>query len=164
MYTVRMTNYFQGTAESPFHISIGAIVLNEAGKVCCHYFKKFEHKDMGTFEDFYLLMRETIEPGETIEGCLARGLKEELGVVANIRSYAGSIVSRFKSGDAMIEKTTLYFLCDLVSQNESDRSANDPESGSEIRWMDRNELAGKMEEQGMRFGREDMDESKVLRT
>lgn len=119
---------------------------------------------MGTFDNFYLLMRETIEPNESIEQCLTRGIREEFGAQVNLNSFLGSIVSRFKipKTDITMEKTTLYFLCDFISIDPSKRSTNDPESVSEIRWMKPQDLIVKMKEQGKRSGREDIDESKVL--
>lgn len=73
-----MKNYFQGTLDHPYHISIGAVVKNTEGKICCHYFDSLTHKSVGTLTDFILLMRETIEPNETIEQCLMRGLWKNL--------------------------------------------------------------------------------------
>lgn len=159
-----MPNHFQSTKEYPFHISIGAIVINSEGKVCCHFFESIAIPDFDNFKNFYILMRETIEPNETIEECLSRGLQEEFGVVASIRHYVGSIVSRFpltKNGPE-VEKTTLYFLCDLISFDENMRNKNDPESGSEIVWIEPSLLISKMKEQALRLKREDADESKIL--
>ncbi|MDB5194186.1 MAG: hypothetical protein JWN50_200 [Parcubacteria group bacterium] len=155
-------NYFQRSEEYPYHISIGGVVRNAEGKICCHYFKKFSHPAAGEFEDFYLLMRETIEPNETIETCLARGLMEEFGIVATLKAYTGSIVAHFTHREMHVEKTTLYFLCDLVSFDQTKRRMGDPEGGSEIMWMDREELISKMKEQNKRINREDIDESKIL--
>lgn len=156
------SNYFQGTIQNPYHISIGAVVRNDRGEICCHYFEHFSHAGFGAFEHFYLLMRETIEPGETIEDCLSRGLREEFGIQAKLRSYIGSIVSHFPREHTEIEKTTLYFLCDLVSFDESQRKADDPEAGSAIVWLPLSALILKMKEQGARIGREDVDESAIL--
>lgn len=159
-----MINYFQRSEQYPFHISIGAIVVDKNNNVGCHYFDKHEIPGFGVFENFYLLMRETIEPMETIEGCLERGLIEEFGVKATIRHFVGSIVSRFQltKGGPTVEKTTLYFLCDLISSDQSKRRLNDPESGSVIKWLPLNELAKCMKEQRARMGREDADESSIL--
>ncbi len=33
-----MVNIFQGTKEHPYHVSVGAVVLNHENKVLCHYF------------------------------------------------------------------------------------------------------------------------------
>lgn len=165
-----MNNYFQGKQNSPYHMSIGAIVKNDEGKICCHYFDKLTHPTVGILSDFYLLMRETIEPNEKIEDCLARGLMEEFGMRATLSSFIGSIVSHFpvmlESLDTgiMMEKTTLYFLCNFISMDESMRNhgENDPEAKSEIKWMDPQELIVKMRDQGKRLGREDVDESSII--
>jgi len=158
-------NYFQGTKINPYHISIGAVVRNERGEICCHYFKNFEHKSVGSFENLYLLMRETIEPNETIEQCLERGLMEEFGITANMVSYLGSIQSRFPiiNSEIKIEKTTLYFLCDLVSLDKNKRKAEDFEASSEIIWVEPNKLIEIMTEQGIKTNREDADESVVIK-
>jgi len=119
---------------------------------------------MGTFDDLYILLRETIEPNETIEQCLKRGLEEEFGAQGNLKSYLGSIVTHFpfvKDGP-IVEKTTLYFLCELISIDESKRKKDDPESSSEIKWLDPSFLILKMKEQRTRFKREDVDESVIL--
>jgi len=165
-----MNNYFQGTKNSPYHISIGAVVRNTEGKICCHYFNELTYSTIGTLSNLYLLMRETIEPNEKIEECLARGLMEEFGMKASLNSFVGSIVSHFPvmvdslDTGVVMEKNTLYFLCDFVSIDESHRNSEegDIEAKSEIKWMDPEDLIIKMKEQGKRLGREDADESSVI--
>ena len=109
--------HFQWTPENPYHISVGAVVRNDKGEICCHYFKKFSRPTVGSFEDMYILMRESLEDNETLEQCLKRGLMEEFGIVAEQQSFLGSIVSEvpIMGSKAFMKKTTLYFLCDLVS-------------------------------------------------
>lgn len=159
-----MINHFIGTKENPYHLSVGAVVRNEKGEICSHYFSHFEHKAIGSFDNFHILMRETIEPNETIEACLARGLMEEFGISATLHSYLGSIVSRvpIMGSDYIMEKTTIYFLCDLVSIDPSKRKEGDPEAYSEISWLPPQTLIQKMKEQGVRLNREDADESVVV--
>ena len=159
-----MKNYFQGTVENPYHISIGAIVKNDEGKIACHYFETVTHKSIGTMENIFLLMRETIETNETIESCLARGLLEEFGMKADLKSYVGSIVSKFKirGTDVIMEKTTLYFLCDFVSIDESLRKASDIEATSIIQWLPVDDLIIRMREQTQRYKRDDADESSII--
>ncbi len=157
-----MRNYFQATKEYPHHLSIGAVLCNEKGEVAVHYFKNFNHPSIGEFDDFYILMRETPELGETIEETLKRGLKEEFGAIGNVVEYLGPIVAKFSMGDVVIEKTTLYFLCDLISIDESTRTKDDPESSSEIRFLLPEELIVAMREQRQRIQREDADESAIL--
>lgn len=156
-----MTSPFHGTREYPYHISVGAVLVNEKGEVATHYFREFSHFGVRAM-DFYLLMRESLEAGESIEACLGRGLLEEFGARGNMRHYLGSIVCTATKEDFEMQKTTLYFLCDLVSIHESNRKEGDPEGSSEIRWLPPTELIPKMQEQAARIGREDIDESAVL--
>lgn len=154
-------NYFQGTVENPYHISIGAVVRNNEGKICCHYFKKISYNESEELQDFYLLMRETMEPNETIEETLKRGLLEEFGVEARLNKYLGSIISQFYRKNTVVEKNTLYFLCDFVSIDES-RRGGDIESTSEIQWLHPEVLITKMKEQGQRLQKTSLNESLIL--
>lgn len=160
-----MENYFRGTSNHHFHISIGGVVVNDEGKICCHYFKTIQHPYYKDFKDFHLLLRETIEPNESIEACLARGLQEEFGIEAKLESYLGSTISHFplvSHNHEVIEKTTLYFLCRFISIDESKRAKGDSEATSEIRWFEPRELILKLKEQGIRLGEKDMDESLIV--
>ncbi len=158
-----MQNYFIGTKEHPHHISIGGVLRNQKGEVAAHYFKHFSHPAFGDAENFYILMRETPELGESMEETLMRGLMEEFGATASLVSFLGTIVSHFPKRESIIEKTTLYFLCDLESIDETKRAKDDLETASEIRWIAPQELISLMEAQRARINREDLDESKVLR-
>ena len=76
------TTYFQGNYLHPQHISVGSILMNEKGEVCCHHFFTKDLKGYWADEkldDFYILMRETLKPNETLEHALERGLMEEFG-------------------------------------------------------------------------------------
>jgi len=162
-----MKNYFQGNSEHPQHISVGAVILNDKNEICCHHFdsKKSDlkgyWKDQG-LEDFYILMRKTMEPNETLETTLHRGLQEEFGAEADFIDYIGSIQSRFNDKGAEIEKTTLYFLCKLKNQDVSKRSSGNVECEGQIEWQTADFLIPKMKEQAKKFGRTDVDESPIL--
>jgi hypothetical protein len=57
---IKMKNIYRGTAEHPFHLSVGAVLFNDKKEVACHYSEKFnQDTDLETAEDFYILMRET---------------------------------------------------------------------------------------------------------
>ncbi len=158
------TTYFQGNHLHPQHVSVGAILFNEKGEVCCHHFFA---KDLSGYwaeeklDDFYLLMRETVEPKESLEHALRRGLSEEFGATGKIIDYVGSIKSVFKHKGVDIEKTTLYFLCELVLQDLSKRHG-DIESKSKVEWQKPDFLIPLMKGQAARFGRTDVDESNIL--
>jgi 8-oxo-dGTP pyrophosphatase MutT (NUDIX family) len=151
-----MTNYFQGTKDTPHHISIGAVLLNDQGKVGVHYYGTSPIRNYPP--NFYTLMHESIEPNETLEQALARGLREEFSVEATLDRYVGSMVVCYTIQGVKIEKTVLYFLCHLTSIKQRDLS--DPEAVSEIRWVDIDELIDIMKEQGKRSAGD--DESKIL--
>jgi hypothetical protein len=160
-----MINPFQATIDHPYHLSIGAILRNETDKICCHYFGPSaarEHKKYNQYENFYLLMRETIEPGESVEQCLHRGLMEEFGARAELKTYVGSIISQYPIDEKIVEKTTAYFLCDLISFDQTKRRENDPEGGSKICWVSAVDLIAKMKEQGKRLKNTAFDESVVV--
>jgi len=157
-----MKNYFQMSKDSPYHISIGAVVMNDKNEICCHHFDKISIGGF-LFENIYILMRETIEPNESIEQCLERGLREEFGMKAELVSYLGSITSLLDLKDLpRVEKTTLYFLCKPISFDFNKRKVGDPESSSNIEWIKVDDLIPLMKKQVEKYNREDADESKVL--
>ncbi len=163
-----MENYFQGNNEHLRHISVGAVVLNDKSEICCHHFTKGQlpgyWPDLG-INDFYILMRETLNPNETLEQALHRGLMEEFGATAEMIDYVGSIRCNFKpntEGAREIEKTTLYFLCKLIGQDLSKRNTEDIEGKTDIEWHTADFLIPKMKEQAQKYNRPDIDESSVL--
>lgn len=90
-------------------------MVNEKQEVACHYFKEVvlkgrdNYKDQ-VFKDFYIVMRETPELGETLEEAVYRGLMEEFGIEGTIKTYVGSIKANLPHYGFTVEKTTLYFL------------------------------------------------------
>ncbi len=157
--------YFQGVSEHPWHLSVGAVLMNEKGEVCHHHFTDALTKGYWPDEgciDFHLLMRETVHPNETLEEAVHRGLVEEFGVMGEIIDYIGSFTSEFQHKGVAIQKTTSYFLCKLLFQDETKRNASDIEGQTILEWHTPAFLIPKMKEQGTRFGREDVDESAVL--
>lgn len=69
--------FFQAKNEQPYHLSIGAVLFNEDGRVACHHFPEI----LGQ-KDIYILMRESVEDEETPLETLQRGLEEEFGATA----------------------------------------------------------------------------------
>jgi ADP-ribose pyrophosphatase YjhB (NUDIX family) len=158
-----MKNYYTSTTSHPFHLSVGAVLVNEEKQICCHYFKQFKTKfDNETYEDFYILMRETLENNETLEEASERGILEEFGAKGKIVNYVGSIVSEFNRDDVLIEKTTVYFLINLEECDLSLRKKDDEEKESEIQWHSIDFLISKMKQQNKKYKRTDIDESSIL--
>jgi hypothetical protein len=157
-------NLLQASFEFPYHVSIGAVVINSRHEVLCHY---FEYLKLKFFEakDFYLLMRETPESGENYFDTLKRGLMEEFGAKARPIGFLGSLISDFliTGVDEKIEevqKTTLYFLCEFESLDEALRNSGDVEGKSILKWMAIPDLVKHMQKwQGVNAN---LDESEVL--
>jgi len=82
------SHYFQGNKEHPQHISVGGIVVNDQKQICAHKFHEdqlapyLEGENIGA--DVYLLMRETVDPNESLENAFHRGLMEEFGIKAKL--------------------------------------------------------------------------------
>ncbi len=158
-----MKNYFRATPNNPFHLSIGAIIFNnDYSKVLCHYIKKIGH-----VTDIYVLMRESIEPNETFADALFRGAKEEFGAEIEVLDFAGTILSVDKwfgeiDKETEVEKTTLYFVCKLINQDNSKRvDDNTAESKSKLVWLTPDDLISKQKEQFEKYGVTNIDERKV---
>lgn len=143
----------------PFHISVGAVVLNDNNEVLVHHFPAGTAAKIET----YLLMRESLEMKETLLEAVDRGLVEEFGIKAKLREFIGTIVCDFHHGDGMeIEKTTLYFLLEQPEELPAGRQKGAPESKSTLEWWNLDELAELSRQQAKVLDRTDFDESKIL--
>jgi len=160
-----MKNIFQASKEFPFHISVGAVLTNAEGLVCCHYYKESDLPiESEGKSNLYLLMRETILPGEALESAVARGLQEEFGAEGELKAYIGSIKSTFplRVSKVSVEKTTLYFHVVMRSFNPTARDQDEIESKSTIQWIDPKTLRDSFIEQGRKYDRSDLDESEII--
>ena len=156
-------NIFRASKEYPYHLSVGAVVMNDENNILCHHFAP-SVRDGQNYPDLYLLMRETLENNETIEQCVERGLKEEFGVRAELKSLLGSNASQIDDNRGLIkQKTVVYFLCKFIEYLPEGRLKNDPESKSNLEWHDSRFLISKMFEQGKKLNRQDIDESEIIR-
>ncbi|MEX2405651.1 MAG: NUDIX domain-containing protein [Candidatus Paceibacterota bacterium] len=159
-----MKNIFSGAKEYPFHLSIGALLVNDIGEICCHFYPEGLPYESGNEGELYLLMRETPHEGESIEDVVHRGIYEEFGAKGKITHYLGTVNSWFPgvTTGITIHKTTLYFLTKLDHIDLSKRDYDDVESTSTIMWIEPEELKDIFIKQGKRFKRTDLDESKIV--
>lgn len=160
-----MTHLFQHSKESPFHISVGVVLINEQGEVCVHKHTRentpAESLDvLGSLSEVYILMRESLENGETLEDAVHRGIQEEFGAEGDILRYLGAIRCDIQPKTYAFEKVTLYFLMQLTALHE--RPQEDEEAHSVLEWHTPEFLIEKMREQGTATGRGDLDESKII--
>jgi NADH pyrophosphatase NudC (nudix superfamily) len=154
-------SFFRASSQNPYHLSVGAVLFDSSGRIACHHFKKVPGHP--GHEDIYILMRETMENGETIFDTLHRGLREEFGAIGNPVAFLGSLVGALPEEKFPFEKTTLYVACRVVDWDAAKRDADDLEGVSLIEWLDPQELIAKMQRQGACFKRVDVDESEMIR-
>ena len=151
--------FFQASKAQPYHLSIGAVLFDEEGRIACHHFKEIFGK-----EDLYILMRESMEDGEAPLETLHRGLQEEFGAKGEPVAFLGCLSGYLPDLRIPFDKTTLYIACKVTHFDPKSRKMNDPEAGSTIEWLEPNALISLMEAQGTRFpGRVDANESEIIR-
>jgi ADP-ribose pyrophosphatase YjhB (NUDIX family) len=156
---------YQAKKGQPFHISAGALVADEGGKILVH--KRVKGQMPEQFADnfangrteIYLLARETVEDGESLAEAALRGVREEFGIEGKIERFLGTIVASIAAGpEGRMEKTTPYFL--VRREQEGDRVV-DAEGHSVLEWHDLDFLIKRMRGQGGE-NRSDLDESKII--
>jgi len=160
-----MKNYFQATSENLYHLSVGAVLVNDKNEVVCHYFKKAPESAPGEYKGLknaYFLMHETVERGELVEETLHRGLMEEFGATGDALSFLGSQEKVFKGNKVTAIKTTLYFLVRMKEIDLGRRSHEDIEGDSEIVFLPIGDCILNMKEQWDRLHCETLDESEIV--
>jgi hypothetical protein len=136
-----MPTIYQGYDGHPYHFSVGAILRRADGAVCFHHFVKGDLGLVGYWieegvDDMFLLMRETLEPGEGLEEAVHRGLMEEFGATGKIVDYIGSFVGHFRHKGVLVEKTTPYFIVDMETQDSAKRTGKGIEVHTRVEWHD----------------------------
>lgn len=162
-----MRGLYKWSQSQPFHISVGVLLTNQKGEVCVHHFQLADEGErfqvgMGSAQEYYLLMRESVEDGETLEAAAVRGVREEFGATGTMRRYLGSIQSTFEFGGTVVEKTTLYFHMECLTFDGNLRVL-DGENKSKIEWLDPHHLVEHMERLGALMERTDRNEAKILK-
>jgi hypothetical protein len=155
-------NIYRASTDYPYHLSVGVVLRNEDGKILAHHFS--EHDIHGIIlKDLYLLMRESMEVGESLEQALHRGLREEWGATGDIVTFLGAYESNHSDHGFPEFKTTAYFLLSCTSFDPSTRAKNDFESHSKLEFYAPEFLIEKMSGQGKDLGRTDLDESEIIK-
>lgn len=145
-----MENLFAWNNSNKQHLSVGAVLVNSNQEVLVH--------KLGRIGNKYFLPKKSHSNNSTLEETLNR-VEAEIGYKIIRNKYLGSRKSTFKVEDeSIVNKTTLYFLCNITEQTQRDK--NDRDSDSELIWLKKDELINIMKEQGKLEN--DLDESEIL--
>lgn len=150
-------SFFQATEENPYHLSAGVIALSPENLLGVHYFARASAGD-----DYYTLVRESVEDHESLETAALRGLREEFGATGQIVGYLGARTTNFVVGRTQVEKTTAYLIVAVDDWDASKRYERDNSQPSRIEWRDADYLIRCMQAQGARLGG-DLDESEIVK-
>jgi NADH pyrophosphatase NudC (nudix superfamily) len=83
-----MISIFRGDPHHPYHLSIGVVLLKDHQTVYTHRYTSLQKEgEKRVLHNIYTLIRETLEPGESLEEAIARGIQEEMGAVGEILTY-----------------------------------------------------------------------------
>jgi ADP-ribose pyrophosphatase YjhB (NUDIX family) len=151
----------QRSPDNPYHLSVGAVLLNSDNKVALHHFKE---EDTPFGAEVYCLMRESVEDNETLESAVARGLDEEFGAKGAIEYFIGGETVEFMEQDKKpMHKTTLYFVVRLKQIDVSKRKQDDPEYGSLVKWFSLPEAINLFTQQANKLPhRPDLHEASII--
>ena len=106
------------------HVSVAGVVVDPEGRVLA-----VRRRDNGAWE----LPGAVLERGELVEDGLARGIKEEAGVLVDVVRLSG-VYKHIARGIVAI-----VFYCELAHELETDWAET-----VGVRWMDRIEVADRM--------------------
>lgn len=142
---------FAASKQNLYHLSVGVVLINNDGFIGVHHFAEPREN--------YILIRETIEAGESIEQTAQRGMQEEFGATGKIVGYLGSRVSSYKVDSFDAQKTVVYVVAQLADWRPETRAQDDREAGSQIEWHAATDLTEKIRQTHLNA---DTDESEIV--
>lgn len=160
-----MENIYRQSQTNQYHISVGVVLYNEQKEILVHKYdtnKIPEHLQFlaGGLEMGYTLLRESIEPGETLLAAIERGLQEEFSATAAVERFLGSSECLVDMVTHEYLKTTLYHAAKL--QSLSDKREDTEENVSDLIWIAPGELLKLLKEQAEGTKRADLHEAFVI--
>jgi len=160
-----MSNFYQHNKSQPFHISVGAVLFNENYEICTHHFFTERLPDnlkfhAGGLNEYYHLVRESLENNETLESAVLRGVHEEFGVVGEVDKYIGAKEDVITGHGYDFQKITLYHSVKLVRFEE--RPDIDAENHTLMEWYTPKELLKIYDKQVSQTDRPELDERIIV--
>lgn len=136
---------YRGTPDWPYHISAGGTVYKVEGGERLYGLllrgtgKKWAERDQNT----YHLPKGTLDPGENLEECAKREIREEAGLDVELKVYLGALHRKFTSPYTNIfsDRTIHYYLAEVLK----DHGETDDEH-EKLEWFNADEAVSKLEE------------------
>lgn len=152
---------YKATHNSPYHLSVGVVVMTKERKVVCHKVNN------GDIKDGYNLVRSSLKDNETPNEAVTRAIMEELGSKGEILAYLGSTVTKDEwwheiNDPKEVEKTTIYFLVQETNRSKRKDWKGSVEGISEIVEVETDFLLTQMPKQAKEVGWSDLDESQII--
>lgn len=97
---------YTATSTQRHHLSVGAILTDAIGNLVL----------LSEADGCLGMMTGTLEDGETLEQCLQRELREEMGATCDIDEYAGASQVEVSDHRGRWVKTVIWFSCRLTSE------------------------------------------------
>lgn len=118
-------NYYGATPDRPYHLSVGAVVLNADNDVICLHYPSIDG-----IKDIYKLPTGTVHKGETLEDTLHRRCREELGCSVKIITFLGTQITRDVWWGELgtptpMEKSVMFFLAKAVTEDSKLTTADE---------------------------------------
>jgi ADP-ribose pyrophosphatase YjhB (NUDIX family) len=159
--------FYLHTLPQPFHLSVGAVLFDNDLRICVHSLDADAVPDSlkfltGGLRHAYLLMRESLEVGETIVDAVHRGLAEEFSVEGTVEKYLGAIDCMVTTPTSTFQKTTLYHAVRLEKMNKRSVT-DDPESRSTLEWYEPEKLVELLTTQEQLTNRPELHEVEIVK-
>ncbi len=160
-----MNNLYRHSQAQPFHISIGAVLFNDKFEICIHHFitEKLPENlrfHAGGLDEYYHLVRESLDNNEALEDAVLRGVHEEFGAIGEVDKFLGAKEDVITGHAYDFQKITLYHSVKLVRFEE--RPDIDPENHSEMEWYTPKELLNIYDKQVSQTDRPELDERVII--
>lgn len=157
--------FYQHGLPQPFHVAVGAVLFNDDLEICVHHLFVSKMPERlrflsGGLDEYYHLMRESLEGNEPLHDAVHRGLYEEFGAKGNIERYLGSVECRVTTPKHQFQKTTIYHAVRLIELGE--RPDIDEESRSKMEWHAPEALLEMFRRQATLTDRPELDELAVV--
>ncbi len=160
------SKFYQHGLPQSFHISVGGVLFNEDNEICIHHFDTNKLPEnlkflAGGLDEYYHLMRESLEGNEPLHDAVLRGVQEEFGAEGTVDKYLGSKLDIITGPNQNpFEKLTIYHAIRLTKLGE--RPDIDVENKTVMEWHSPQDALEMYKTQASKTSRPELDESVIV--